>query len=54
MTLKLTLDKVHQMVEKAIEEKGTDYIYPNWGGSCSYVDYEHGSPAEPGQRPPLG
>jgi len=41
MTLKLTLDKVHQMVERAIEEKGADYIYPNAGGPCSYVDFDY-------------
>lgn len=39
MVLKLTLEDVHQMVEKAIEEKGADYVYPNWGPSCRYVDY---------------
>lgn len=38
MALELTLDKVHAMVEKVIEEKGAEYIYPNWGPSCKYVD----------------
>lgn len=38
MALELTLEKVHAMVEKAIEEKGADYVYPNWGPSCHYVD----------------
>lgn len=42
MALALTLDKVHSMVEEAIAEKGADYIYPNFGPSCTYVDHESG------------
>lgn len=38
MTLNLTLEKAQSMVEAAIAEMGADYVYPNAGGSCQYVD----------------
>lgn len=47
MALELTLAKAQEMVEKAIEERGADYIYPKANtGSCTYVDITHVGAAE--------
>lgn len=41
MALHLTLAKAQSMVEQVIAEKGADYVYPNAGHSCTYVDVEY-------------
>lgn len=50
MALELTLVKARELVERAIEEKGSDYIYEKHDGdTCLYVhDLEpHNEPFEP-------
>lgn len=49
MGIQITLPKAVEMVQAAIARKGADYVYPNHGTQCQYVDWtvtqdENGTP----------